>query len=257
MKLIPRRELNPQLLFQRLNHIIPLPRPLELQLILLPTLPLRMIRQRRLPTRQILHHPLDQTLRQIHHIIHIRIRHVKLADSKLGVMRHIDAFIPEDTTDLVHTVQTAYDELLEVEFRRDTEVEVEVEVVMVRNERLRRRPTRNHTRHRRLDLKETEVIEVTTDVVDDARPCDEDPTGLVGEDEIEVTLAVAGLDVLETEVAGGELVEVWGEEDHLGGGDGEFAFLGAGGGADDADDVTATEDVVRLDVGFWVLCVPS
>lgn len=257
MKLVTRGELHTQLLLQRLNHVIPLPRPLKLQQILLPTLPLRMIRQRRLAVRQVLHHTLDQTLRQVHDIVHIRIRHIELADRELWVMRHIDTLIPKDTADFVYTVQSTDDELLQIELGRDTKVEIEIKVVVMRHERLSSRSARNHARDRRLDLQETKVIEVSADIVDDARTSDEDTTGLFGEDEVEVALAVAGLDVFEAEVARGKLVKVGSEKNHFGGRDGEFTLLGTRGSADDTDNVTATEDIVRLDVGVRVFRIPS
>lgn len=257
VKLVARRELHTQLLLQRLNHVIPLPRPLKLQQILLPTLPLRMICQRRLAVRQVLHHTLDQTLRQIHDIVHIRIRHIELADREFRVMRHVDTLIPKDTTDFVYTVQSTDDELLEIELGGDTKVEVEIKVVVMRDERLSSRSARNHARYRRLNLQETKVIEVTADIVDNARTSDEDTTGFFGEDEVEVALAVAGLDVLETEVARGKLVKVGSEQNHFGGGDGEFTLLGTRGGAHDTDDVTSTEDTVRLDIGVRVFRIPS
>jgi hypothetical protein len=50
-------------------------------------------------------------------------------------------------------------------------------------------------------------------------------------------------------------VEVGCEEDHLGGGDGELAFLGTGGCAYYADDVAAPEEFVRWDEGVLILGV--
>ena len=52
-----------------------------------------------------------------------------------------------------------------------------------------------------------------------------------------------------------KVVEVWGEEGHGGGGDAEFALLGAGGCAFYADDVSAPEDFVDRSERFWVLCL--
>ena len=253
---VARGELDAQLLLQGLDHVVPLPRPLEIERVFLPVLALRLVLERCLPAGQRLDHALDQGLRDVHHVVHVRVRHVELADRELGVVREVDALVAEHAPDLVHAVEPADDELLEVQLRRDAEVEVEVEVVVVRDEGLGGRAAGDHARHGRLDLEEPERVHEAADVVDDAAARDENAPGLVGENEVEVALAVAGLLVLEAEVARGQLVEVGREEDHLGGGDGELALLGAGGGADDTDDVAAVEDVVGGDERVRVVVVP-
>lgn len=125
------------------------------------------------------------------------------------------------------------------------------------HERPGRRTPSNEARHGCLDLEEAELVEEAPEVVDDAAPGDEDAARVVGEDEIEVALAVARLLVLEAEVGGGEEVQVRGEEDHVGWRDGELALLGAGGAAGYAYDITTPEEVVRGDEGCFVLRVPG
>lgn len=242
MQLVTSRERDSELFLERLDHVVPVPRPLEVKLVdLRAVLPFRMELQRRLAAREVLDHAFHQALREIHDIIHVRIGHVELADRELGIMRQVDPFVPEDTANLVNAVQAPYDELLEVQLGRNAEVQVEVEVVVVRDERLGRRAARDHARHGRLDLEEPEAVEVPADVVDDLVACDEDAPRVFGEYQVEVSLAVPGLLVFQPEVPGGQLVQVRCEQDHLGGRYGELAFLRARGPADDTDDVASTE----------------
>ena len=126
---------------------------------------------------------------------------------------------------------------------------------MLGDERLGRRAARDHVRHRRLYLQEAEAVEEAADVVDDFGAGDEDAARVLGEDEVEVALAVAGLLVLQTEVRRGKLVEVGCQEDHLRGRNGQLALLGARGGSDDADNVAATEVFVGRGKFIRVFCI--
>lgn len=125
----------------------------------------------------------------------------------------------------------------------------------MRDERLSSGATSDHAGHGGFDFEETEVVEETTDVIDDLAARDEDTARLVREDEVEVALPITRFLVLEPEVAGGQLMEVGCEEDHLGWGDGELALLGAGGCTYYADDVTTAEELVGCDEGVLILRV--
>ena len=133
---------------------------------------------------------------------------------------------------------------------------------MVSYEGLGCRATGNHVHHGRLDFDEAEVVEEASDVVDDFGSTDKDVADVRVHDQVEVTLAVAELDVLEAKLGDGvgllvawrrgddlfgsrELVQHGREEDHFSRRDGELSFLGAHGEAFDADDVASFEQVVQ------------
>jgi hypothetical protein len=105
-------------------------------------------------------------------------------------MRQIDPLVPEHSPDLVDAVQPTNDELLEIQFGGDAEIEVKIKVVMVSDERLGGRATCQQRRDGRLDLDEPGFVEVTPDVVEDLATRDEEGSGAVVEDEIEVALAI-------------------------------------------------------------------
>ena len=67
-------------------------------------------------------------------------------------MRAIDALVPEVVPDLVHAIEPAHDQPLQIQLVRDAQEERHVERVVVRRERARRRAAVERLQYRRLDL---------------------------------------------------------------------------------------------------------
>ena len=78
-------------------------------------------------------------------------------------MRPVDALVPEVVADLVHPLEAAHDQPLEVQLVRDAQEERHVERVVVRRERPRRRAAVQRLQHRRLDLEVAEPVEEGAD----------------------------------------------------------------------------------------------
>ena len=210
-----RGELNAELLFERLYHIIPLPWALEVKLVFLPVLAIRLVDEGRVAVGQVLHQPFDQAFCQIHDVVHVRIGHVKLADGEFGVMCKVDALIPKNAANLVYSIQATNDELLEIQLWCNAEIQVKVKVVMVGDKWFGGCATSDHTSHRSFDLKEAQLVKEAADIVDDTTASIKYTARVFGENKIEVALAIPRLLVLETEVGGGELVQIWSKEGHL------------------------------------------
>mmetsp|Transcript_7100 Transcript_7100/g.27905 ORF Transcript_7100/g.27905 Transcript_7100/m.27905 type:complete len:619 (+) Transcript_7100:390-2246(+) len=191
------------------------------------------------------HHAGDELLGHLHQILVIRVRHVKLAGCKLGVVGHVDALVAELTADLVHAVHAADDEFLEVELGCDAHVQGHVEVVMVRDEGLGGGAAGDHVHHRSLNLHEILVVQVLADASDDVGPGDENVANLGVHDEVEVPLAVPGLLILEAGETG-EHVQARRQHLHVAREDGQLALLGFARVAADADDVSAAGRGVAL-----------
>ena len=77
---------------------------------------------------------------------------VELARGELRVVGEVDPLVAELAADLVHAVQAADDEHLQVQLGRHAHEQVEVEVVVVRHEGLGRRAARHHVHHRGFHL---------------------------------------------------------------------------------------------------------
>src|SRR3989344_6498982 len=71
-------------------------------------------------------------------------------------------FVSEYPADLKYFFIAGNDQLLQVEFRSDTQIEVGIQCIMVRNEWLRFCPTRNRLKNRCFNLKKTRFQKIRT-----------------------------------------------------------------------------------------------
>ena len=137
----------------------------------------------------------DEALGELHHVVVVGERLVRLEHRELGVVAGVDAFVAEHATDLEHALEAAHDEPLQVQLGRDAEVEVDVERVVVGDERARGGAAELVPEHGRLDLDEARVGELAAERGDRGEADREDPAGVLVDDEVDVALAEAGVDV--------------------------------------------------------------
>ena len=102
----------------------------------------------------------SQRLDALHRVPVVRVRLVPLEHRELGLVLVGDALVAKVLADLVHALEAADDEPLEVELGGDAEVEVGVELVRVRHEGVRERAAVAGLENRRLDLDEALVVEI-------------------------------------------------------------------------------------------------
>ena len=139
----------------------------------------------------------DNALGDVHHIRVVCVRLIELDRRELRIVADVHALVAEDAAHLVDAVETADDEALEVELRRDAQVEVDVERIVVRDERASRSAAGDRREHRRLDFEVIARIEVRADGLDDLRALAEGLADLRVHDEVEVALTVADVDILQ------------------------------------------------------------
>ena len=104
---------------------------------------------------------------RVHRVAVVGVRLVPLDLRELGRVLVRDALVAEVLRELVHLLEPADDQPLEVELVRDPEVEVGVELVRVRDERLGEPAAVTRLENRRLDLDEALSVEVGADRRDD------------------------------------------------------------------------------------------
>lgn len=202
VKSVARREPDVKFLLKSGNHVVTRPWTLELEVVhFFAVSTFGMELKLGLAASEILDQTLDQALSDIHEVVHVCICHVEFADGELGVMCQVDAFVTEDAPNFVDAVEATDDELLQIELGSDTEVKIEVEIVMVRDERLGGRASSDHAHHGRLNFEETEGVKEAAEVINYLATSNESAARLLRNDEVQVSLAVASLLVLETEVA--------------------------------------------------------
>ena len=170
------------------------------------------------------HHPADHLLGHVHQVVVVRVRLVELAGRELRVVRQVDALVAELAADLVHAVDAADDEHLEVELGRDAHEKLLAEVVVPRLERLGRGPARQLVHHRRLHLQELPRVEVAPHVLDDFGANDKHVARARVGQQVEVALPEPRLRV--GEGADGHGAQGRGEEGDAAGEEGELAALG-------------------------------
>ncbi len=137
----------------------------------------------------------DEPLHPVHRVLVVGVGLVPLEHRELGVVLERDALVAEVLPDLVHALEAADDQALEVELRRDPKVERLVELVVVRLERACECAAVPWLQDRRLDLDEAVVVEGPADRADHPRSEHEVAAGLLVHQEVEVAAPVALLDV--------------------------------------------------------------
>ena len=115
-------------------------------------------------------------------------------------MGAVDPLVAEDAPDLVDAIEPADHQALEVQLGGDAQLERDVERVVVRLEGARRRAARllRRVEDGRLHLDELALVEEAAHPGDELRPAAEGLAHFGIGGEIDVALAVAGLDVAQT-----------------------------------------------------------
>ena len=142
----------------------------------------------------------QQLLREAHHPVIILVLHVQLHAGELGVVVSVHTFVTEVTADLIHTLQAAYDQALEVQFGRDTQIHIYVERVMMGNERTGTRTACYLLQDRGLHLRVARFIEYLTHGAQDRRAFEERIFDTLIHHQVHITLAVTLLGVVESVV---------------------------------------------------------
>src|SRR5947209_136109 len=106
-----------------------------------------------------------------------------------------DAFVPEVAVDLVHAVESADSQALEVELRRDAQVKVDVESIVMRDKWTRSGSAVEWLHHGCLDFHILSVVKKLANRLHDLRALDEHFAHIGIHEQVNITLAIAQLDV--------------------------------------------------------------
>ena len=137
----------------------------------------------------------DELLAARGDVLVVRVRLVPLEHGELGVVLEGDALVAEVLADLVDALQATHDQPLEIQLGGDPQVQRAVELVVVGRERPAHPAAVDRLQDRRLDLDEARGVQEPPDLRDDARARDEQLARLLVRHQVELALAVAGLDV--------------------------------------------------------------
>ena len=134
---------------------------------------------------------------KVHQVSVRRVRLVELEHRELGVVPSADALVAVAAPDLVYALHPADDEPLQVELRRDAHVEVHVEGVVVRAKRPGGRAADHGVHRGRFDFEKADLVEDRAHRPDDVAPRAKHVRHLGVGDEVDVSLPVPKLHVLQ------------------------------------------------------------
>src|SRR5262249_41973785 len=150
-------------------------------------------------------------------------RLVELEHRELGIVPGGYPFIPEDAIEVVNTIQAANDQPFQVELRRNPQIQRHVQSVVIGPERLRPRASGDLMQDRCFDFEIASRIQEGTEFANDHTSFDEDIPHFAIHNEIDISLPVSNLDVLQTMPFLGQRKETLGEEHDLRRNYGQFA----------------------------------
>ena len=94
-----------------------------------------------------------------HQVLIVAVGLIELEHRELGIVPRRDPLVPEIAVDLVHALEPADDQPLQIELRRDAQKQIDVERVVMRAKRPRHRAAGDRLHHRRLDLEISAAVE--------------------------------------------------------------------------------------------------
>ena len=98
-------------------------------------------------------------LGQVHHRAVVAVGLVDLEHRELGIVPRADAFVAVDAAQLVHPLDAADQQPLEVQLQRDPQEQVDVERVVMRHERPGRGAAGDRVQRRPFDFDEAAAAE--------------------------------------------------------------------------------------------------
>jgi hypothetical protein len=237
-------------ILQTLNQIDATPRSLEIDFNRFLILSICVVLDLR-STGDLLHHPRDQILGHVHQIVVVRVGHVELDRGELWIVGQIDSLISELLSDFVNAIDSADNQLLQVQFRRDAHEQIHAQVVVMRHEWLRRSSACNHVHHRSFHFEEIACIQVLANAVDHLRTNEEIPSnGVRVRNQIQEAIAIASLLVGERLL--GKHVQARRKKNKSMRENRQFAGLRTTWNSLDADDVTTTKNRIHTIEFFGV-----
>ncbi len=186
-------------------------------------------------------HVRDQPLAARGDVLVVGVRLVELEHRELRVVGRVHALVAEVLAELVHALEAAHDQPLQVELGGDTQVELAIQRVVVGGERPGQRAPVQGLEHRRLDLDEALGVEEAPDGRDHPSPGDEQLARVLVGDQVELAPAKARLDVGQPVVLLGRGAQGLGQQREVLDAQRQLAPLRYEGDAVDADQVAEVQ----------------
>ena len=111
---------------------------------------------------------LEQGFGEVHQAAVIGVGLIELEHGEFGVVMGGKALVAEISIDLVHALEPAHDQALQVELRRDAKVQIHIEGVVMGDEGARRGTAVERLHHGRFHFDEAARLKLAAERRDDA-----------------------------------------------------------------------------------------
>ena len=192
----------------------------------------------------------EDALEDVHHAVEVGIGLIELTGRELRIVLGVHALVAEDAADLIHALNAADDQALEVQLGRNAHIHINVKRVVVRDERARRRAAGDGAEHGGLDLHEAQAVQIAAQIGHEPAADLEIALALRVHDEIHIALAVAQLRVRHAMELLRQRAQGLAEQRDLLHVDGDLPGLGLEGVTAHADDIA---DVILAEIGKLLL----
>ena len=191
-----------------------------------------------------------QLLHQVHHALVIGVGLVQLHGGEFGVVLGIHTLIAEDASHLVHTIQAAHDEPLEVKLGLNAQVHIHIQRIVVGHKGPGGSADLQRYQDGGIYLQEALLIQVAADLGQDAAALIEGIPHLRVHNKVHIALAVPGIGIPQPMEFLRQRQQGLGKQLDMGGMNRDLALLGTEHGALHAQDIT---DIPLLKVGIVFL----
>ena len=113
-------------------------------------------------------------------------------------MRGIHALVPEDASHFIHTVETADDQLFQIQLGFDTQEHVHVQRVVMCHKRLCRSSDLQRQQHRCFHFQIADAVQISTNLPQDLASGDKSLLDIRVYDQIQIPLTITGVLILQT-----------------------------------------------------------
>ena len=228
-------EVHAQVFLDRLGHGHPTPAGCQVDLLPLPG--------DLIGAQDLLGGGGEEVLKQIHHVVEVGVGLIQLHGGELRVVLGVHALVAEDAADLIHPLQAADDEPLQMQLGGDAHVHVDVQRVVVGDEGAGGGTAGDGVQHGGLHLHVAPAIQEGPQVAHELAADLKVLADLRVHDEVHIAPAIAQLLVLQAVELLRQGVQGLGQQGHVLAAHAHLAPLGAEDLALHADDVA---DVILL-----------
>ena len=180
----------------------------------------------RVGTQNILGRRGQKILKEVHHIIEIRIRLIEFYGGKLRIVLGIHTLVSEDASNFIHAVHSADNQSLQRQLRCNPHVHVEIQRVVVGDKRPCRRAAGDGVQNRRLHLHVTAAIHEVPDMLDELGADLKIPPYLRVDNQIHIPLTVPGFTIRQSMEFFRQRQQGFAQQNHLLRTDAHFPALG-------------------------------